>query len=831
MPSKYDRAHIDLSSRASARPFTSPNRDRGGRPVDRDRGQHGRALRGQLVEAIRAFGRERPLDDRIANEGTFVEFELRPGTDGQDFGRKNPRIVPAIIRTNENGQGQEISRTVTLYVEQGAEHVLDQIIEQYQEGPETQSGNPPQAKYGKVDQIRSARFSTFFNDDPARLPTDEASPVWWEAWIAPEYLPDFENLASSLDLRVGDDNHRLWFPDSVIVPILASKLEIELITFSRLVVVELRRLADTPTVFLEADRGEQAEWGRELADKITWPGDEVPAVCIIDTGVNRSHPLIEPALSPTDLAAVDDSWGVADTGGGHGTAMAGLALHGDLTIALQRPGGSLRHRLESVKLLPPQGFEVTARRHYGAITQQAISLPEIERPDRARAYCLATTHDGLRSDRPSAASAALDQAASGSMPGDDGEQGPRRLILVSAGNAPKPIEASEIEHVDAHAVEDPAQAWNALTIGGYTDKILIDDAGYEEHTPFSMAGDLSPHTRTSIAWTGKTPIKPELVFEAGNRAVSPSGKEVIDVDSLGLVSTGPDEGLIPLVPFRETSAATAQASGFAARLMAAHPSYWPETIRALMVHSAEWTEPMVAAFSDAQGKTATAKLLRRYGYGVPNYDRAAQSASNDVALIAQRTIQPFQKTPAKGSNEWNVFDLPWPREALEALGDEIVELKICLSYFIEPNPGMSDKTDVYRYQSYGLRFDLKRRNETPAQFRARLNRDDRGALPFTAVEDDQNDWLFGPNSINAGSVHCDVWRGSAAKLLTRDMLAVFPIGGWWKTRSQREIVEKEARYALIATIRSSNATIDLHTPIETIVETTVPIEQAVEIDR
>jgi hypothetical protein len=42
----------------------------------------------------------------------------------------------------------------------------------------------------------------------------------------------------------------------------------------------------------------------------------------------------------------------------------------------------------------------------------------------------------------------------------------------------------------------------------------------------------------------------------------------------------------------------------AARLAAQHPDYWPETIRAMLVHSAEWTAPMLAALGDAPGRYA-----------------------------------------------------------------------------------------------------------------------------------------------------------------------------------------------------------------------------------
>ncbi len=80
--------------------------------------------------------------------------------------------------------------------------------------------------------------------------------------------------------------------------------------------------------------------------------DPVPYVCLLDTGVNNGHPLIAPALADSDLHTVEPAWGTDDAEG-HGTAMAGLALAGDLTdaLALDEPI-EIGHRLESVKLLP-----------------------------------------------------------------------------------------------------------------------------------------------------------------------------------------------------------------------------------------------------------------------------------------------------------------------------------------------------------------------------------------------------------------------------------------------------------------------------------------------
>jgi hypothetical protein len=279
----------------------------------------------------------------------------------------------------------------------------------------------------------------------------------------------------------------------------------------------------------------------------------------------------------------------------------------------------------------------------------------------------------------------------------------------------------------------------------------------------------------------------------------------------------------PLVAFSATSAATAQAARLAAMLSAANPAHWPETIRALIVHSAEWTEPMKQALDGASMRERYA-LLRRFGYGVPSFERAAASAANHLALIAQSSITPFQSRGGRRFKDCHYYHLPWPRERLEEIGERDVRLKITLSYFIEPNPGASAAIDPQRYQSFGLRFALRRRLETITQFIQRVNPLERdNPTDRVDVVPDQG-WRFGPNSIAAGSLHCDEWIGPAVQLAARDILCVKPVIGWWRARGTTEQCDRETRYALIATLSAPDIDIDLHTAISTMVRQEIDIE-------
>jgi hypothetical protein len=166
--------------------------------------------------------------------------------------------------------------------------------------------------------------------------------------------------------------------------------------------------------------------------------------------------------------------------------------------------------------------------------------------------------------------------------------------------------------------------------------------------------------------------------------------------------------------------------------MVEYPDYWPETIRGLLVHSADWTERFWERFEVLKAryipKIAKEIMLRSIGYGVTNLERARYSASHALTLIAQGDLRPFtKKADATGSvdpklNEMQLYQLPWAKDILRHLPPELeVRLRVTLSYFIEPNPGRKGYRRRYSYQSHGLRFEVIRPGQTIDNFRAFIN--------------------------------------------------------------------------------------------------------------
>lgn len=257
----------------------------------------------------------------------------------------------------------------------------------------------------------------------------------------------------------------------------------------------------------------------------------------------------------------------------------------------------------------------------------------------------------------------------------------------------------------------------------------------------------------------------------------------------------------------------------AAQLMAAYPQLRPETIRALIVHSADWTEAMRQMFLPAVGQPSKqdhVHMIRHCGWGLPDLDRALWSAGNSLSLVIEDAVHPYTKQPGRGvvSRDMNLHTLPWPKEELEALQDAKVQMRVTLSYFIEPNPSARGSASKFHYPSHRLRFDLKRPLDASVDdFVARINaaaqQEDDGA----AANPRDAGWCLGDRQRHRGSLHQDVWEGTAADLASRGFIAVYPSAGWWRTRPALERYALPARYSLIVSLRTDQMEVDLYNVI------------------
>jgi len=215
------------------------------------------------------------------------------------------------------------------------------------------------------------------------------------------------------------------------------------------------------------------------------------------------------------------------------------------------------------------------------------------------------------------------------------------------------------------------------------------------------------------------------------------------------------------------------------------------------------------------GKGHYAPLFRRYGYGVPDLDRARRSASNALGLIVEDTITPYRKSDIKYAghihNEMKVFNLPWPASELRRLGATPVTLRVALSTLIQPNPSEPSRGSKFGYASHNLRFKLQRATENEATFLARVSA---AAEQFDeGIIGDDDGWDFGRNRRDVGSLHIDQITCAASDLARRSMLAVYPVTGWWKTQKSVDPSKRVARFSLVVEIDAGQVQAELYSEV------------------
>lgn len=819
--------HIYLPKNGKREDYTRPPSG-GGKsiePPERNRPEHAQNLERQIGAALQ--NAQRQLNSRDANiaagePGFYLEFKVQTDQ-AKAFEQLENRTKKIELVTVKKIPEQETMVTATVFVpERSSDHFLKKV-EKYRDEDDARNGKPKNQKLvTRIEEVQLAQVESLYTDDLNLFPEDGRY-IWWEVWLRKERRQAFEYVIQGLNIQ--SKEHSISFPERDIVLVMSNIEGIAQIIKNSDSIAELRIAKDNPSIFLEMGSLEQSAWADDLSNRLLEPGDYAVSVCLLDSGITPNHPLIIPGLKPEDLHTVEPSWGVGDSSSwqGHGTAMGGIALYTDLSEVLAMDGDiKLFHRLESVKILPPHGENDPEL--YGAITEQGVARPEIQAPDRRRVFCMAVTSNipNPNIGTPSSWSAAIDQLCFN----NDGEF--RRLLIISAGNIRDAILSdsyisSNNDYLnDIHTVENPGQSWNALVVGAYTEKINIIHPDFLGWQPLAPCGDISPSSRTSVNWSHQWPIRPDVVFEGGNMAHN--GQDPAQpIDDLCLLTTYYRPNVRIFEHMRDTSCAAALASYMAARIMTEYPTFSPETIRALIVHSADWTPAMRTHFDSVSNKSAKRALIRRYGYGVPDLDRALRSARNSLTLITEDKLQPFCLDGTVKTKDMKLHNLPWPKEKLEELGEVDVKLKVTLSYFIEPNPGERGWAYKHRYASYGLRFEVKRSLENINDFRWRISEAIRKEEGGIKTKDKYvENWFLGPNTRDNGSLHCDIWEGSAAELSQRDSIAVYPVGGWWKEKRYLQRYEQSVNYSLIISINVPEVEVDIYTPVANQVGITIP---------
>jgi subtilisin family serine protease len=407
------------------------------------------------------------------SEGSEFDLELKRLVGNED---KGIRIVSA----REKGGKKE-------YVVAVSDSQVSKLASKFRayRDEDTRFGKPKNEPLASsISEIASAELADYWMDADEDLPaTDEA--FWWEVWLESASQDNVETAfrKTAHQQKIALSAERVRFPDRLVILAFATFAQWQAFPGLLQFLAEFRRARMVAGEFTRLSPAGQAEFIEELLARTRFAGEDAVRICILDTGVDRGHPLLEASLAPADLQSWREEWG-SDDHEGHGTQIAGVCLFGPLDKPLYgNDPVQLEHRLESIKILPRKGKNDPP--DYGAITVGAMAMVN-SAPHLRRVFCLAVTVEGDDQWRPTLWSAALDQACAGAMDQH------RNLLVVTAGNLRDDVGKNYPTENHVSSVEDPAQSWNALTVGAYTNLAWIEEQGLEGYTPIARPGTLCP---------------------------------------------------------------------------------------------------------------------------------------------------------------------------------------------------------------------------------------------------------------------------------------------------------------------------------------------------
>ena len=526
------------------------------------------------------------------------------------------------------------------------------------------------------------------------------------------------------------------------------------------------------------------------------PRPSAAAVAVHDTGISGDHPYLQPIVLGAS-SVVPGAPSPADTAGGHGTQMAGLAAYSRLAEDVMAGRLAADAWLVSVRLLESEadaGGDPDRGPLWAERTTESIATAEALAPQRPVIHNISLGADNTTQER-------VDRTA-WSVAADvlSWNSGAGRLLIVAAGNTEPITDRQNYPAVNLGPphLQQPGQAWNVLTVGGYTDldRLTAQDQLRSYPQPLACAGSLSPHSRTAPG--GNHPVKPDLVMEAGNTA--PGGglenPEAQGMTLLTLDNHWRDRGTL-LRRTWATSPAAAAASNALARLANAHPAMRPATWRGLLAHTTAWPQAARQQLPDKRD------LLRSFGYGVPVPERGMASDSNRPVMVYEGVMRPSHRdAEGKPQRVADFIELPLPHDELDVLAETPVGLAVTLSYFIEPTDNLTRGT----YAGARLRWDLQGPTEDPGSFRARINRllRDQGHPPGGG----SFDWDIGTANRSRGTLQHDRAQVAASQIAGPRLLAVYPVTGWWEDRAATR--ERRLFYSVVVSVDLGEVDLDLY---------------------
>lgn len=712
----------------------------------------------------------------------------------------------------------EYNLKFNVFVPDGKTAELIRLYEDYLDG--SSKFKKDKAFVEATRAVYRAVFDTLYTGDASYCSSDTNSPVWLQLWIPTRFLGVFIDAAKLYNIIV--DPFTMRFVERAVILVKAKPEQLLALPFVNYL-AEIRQPTEL-TVSDVINFQHDTEY-RKLLEGFSPTITTSPniRICIVDTGVSIANPYFFGHIKREHTYTVFSDDPITSDSIDHGTGMAGLVFYGERLEKLIDEGNSeliLPFTIESIKIYDSNfsteaGDKATRYRLYGALRAAAVRIPELEKDVNHRIFVTSLTANETLSDGGhDECAAAVDAITYGSdiRNVSEPDESLPILFIQSIGNKSDPTSTTE-------RGQSPAQSWNALIVGGITSLPIKRDPNRQYS---ANLGGRSPFS-TSGLWKIKA-LKPDVVFEAGNQIIEPDGSHRHDV-TCELLTLSSRHTTTPFATFQGTSAAAALAARFAGRIANRYPDVWPETIRALIVNSADWTPSMKEEFLTYEGsklrkpKEQYLHMLQHCGWGAPDAELALESGENHSSIIYEGLIHPYQEDGCQiAYGNYQLITLPWPTELLLSLENTAAEMAVTLSYYIEPNPNNANAAykSRYRYESHGLRLAHMAEGESALQLRNRIAKLGKDEPPPVEKSKMDSEWTLGTKR-NRGSIISDRWNGTCQQLAGRSTFAIYPSDGWRRSRPSLNRYSEAVRYSLVVRISVEDPEADIYTPIAPLV--------------
>ncbi|MEQ9219296.1 MAG: S8 family peptidase [Cyclobacteriaceae bacterium] len=539
------------------------------------------------------------------------------------------------------------------------------------------------------------------------------------------------------------------------------------------------------------------------------PDSNAPKVCIIDSGIQENHPLLENAIDTANSRSyLPDNQVTADQvpGGGHGTRVAGTVLYfnniprtGDFQPILTIQNARILNESNDLpdNLSAPVLMEEIVNDYLSSGTRiYNLSVNEKNPCATIHMSTWAAKIDQLILDRDV-------------------------LFIISAGNLFRQTISqaiqSGIEYPDYllqefSRIANPSQSSFGITVGSICEGQFQDI----DRESFGTEGEISAFSRSGLGMWGA--IKPDVVEYGGDLVRERTGQVVLisgrpECSPELVTSTYDRNRSLTNRDAVGTSYSAPKVSHVMAAIQGNLPDYSTLLYKALLIQSARWPE---VYWSHAN----PLNVLRHIGFGVPNIDKATNNSDYRITLVYEGNISPKKA---------DVFNIKIPEE-IRRIGDEYdILIEVTVSFRAKPR---RTRRYSYSYLSSYLQWESSQFGETFEMFRNRMiqstgndvrleEMDQSGLESFPWTIQARRNSGISDVKLNDSSTQKD-WAIIKSHQLSDDFgIGVIGRKGWEKD------LNAEIPYAIVVSFESVNRDIEIYERIR--IENEIEITQEVRV--